>query len=624
MREMSAAVVVPQAVVHEQMQYAPEVEALLQLHQVPMRQHPITRRLPHKLLLVAGLLAAGLLTVGLLVLARLRHPASAAQANKNLEQILTEEVECSATHENCNATRCCKVPGTQCYMKADRMWALCRPSCHPGPDPTDIDDTPWTCKTLGERAPGHFKAPLNIMRAAPWVAKQCVEPGTNCNETRCCSQPGTACYRKNAAWASCKAGCIPGPDPSDADGNPWDCEQLGMRTPGIPPWPSAPAKWVAKACASDGEDCSELRCCVGAGMQCFKKNEHAAKCLVGCHPGVHMDDDNDHPWNCTPLGGRTPGKAAIAVRGPGKWVKENCSKTGTENCLHTRCCKEEGMQCYRNDDKWAGCLPSCTQWKKMEVNGELVNEKTNKSWSCEKLGTRTPRAWGTPSLFCFSVFRLYHEEANLMRNQLSKGIGIFSCDNYATFCADRGASLGDGPLGPLKTVHFQPAPVGRSKDGTAGNTALFMNVWEAVKWDGRYQTADWTIKADPDAVVIASRLRQKLKVHTGHPSFILTCGKAGMPDGPMMFGSVEAISTQALHAYFNSESTCRSLPWQSWGEDLWMGNCLKSLGVSAVGDFGMVSDGVCLYANCGDPNAAAFHPFKTVRNWMSCYWGAVR
>jgi len=203
--------------------------------------------------------------------------------------------------------------------------------------------------------------------------------------------------------------------------------------------------------------------------------------------------------------------------------------------------------------------------------------------------------------------------------------GIFSCDQYALYASDApgGTHMGDGPLGPVRTKHFKSAPVWTSKDGTAANTALFMNVWEAVRWDGTYRCCQWTIKADPDAVVLPDRLRSSLKKYSGRQTYIVTCNK-GFADGPMMFGAMEAISSGALTRYFQSESTCRNMPWQSWGEDLWMGKCLQGLGIPAVEDHGIVADNLCYGANCGNGYSAAFHPFKSKDAWMACYWQTTR
>jgi len=256
-----------------------------------------------------------------------------------------------------------------------------------------------------------------------------------------------------------------------------------------------------------------------------------------------------------------------------------------------------------------------------------------KKWTCDTLGPRTPRKWGWPSLFCVHVMRVNSYESDIVRAQLGmdgrfRG-GIFTCDQYALYASDApaGTAMGDGPLGPVRTHHFQNAPVWTSKDGTAANTALFQNVWEAVRWDGLYRCCDWTIKADPDAVILPDRLRWSLGQHLnqaqGHPLFILTCDK-GFADGPMMFGAVEAVTSSALDRYFNSESTCRNMPWQSWGEDLWLGKCLQSLGVWSQEDKGMVGDALCYGSNCGDPNRGAFHPFKNKDAWMGCYWQSTR
>merc|ERR1712032_393567 len=77
---------------------------------------------------------------------------------------------------------------------------------------------------------------------------------------------------------------------------------------------------------------------------------------------------------------------------------------------------------------------------------------------------------------------------------------------------------------------------------------------------------------------------------TGVPGYIVNCNKA-MSTGPMMFGSIEAVSRQALERYFADPGKC-SFGYQ-FGEDRWFGNCLASLGAQGIQDFGMVGDGEC-------------------------------
>jgi hypothetical protein len=132
-----------------------------------------------------------------------------------------------------------------------------------------------------------------------------------------------------------------------------------------------------------------------------------------------------------------------------------------------------------------------------------------------------------------------------MRHQLETGLGIFACDEYGVF-TDHTApwTVGPGPLGMLSTIHFQSAPVGYSKDGTAGNALLFMHVWEVVINDGRWSQHDWTVKVDPDAVMFPDRLRLHVKQHNGKKAWIANCNAfPSSSDFPMMYGALEVISS---------------------------------------------------------------------------------
>lgn len=204
-----------------------------------------------------------------------------------------------------------------------------------------------------------------------------------------------------------------------------------------------------------------------------------------------------------------------------------------------------------------------------------------------------------------------------MKAQLLKGKGIFSCEEYATFSSGETKwILGEGPRGIVEVTPFKMAEVGKSRDGTAGNAELFMHVWSSVKEQGSWYKHDWTIKVDPDAVIVPERLRLHLKKHTGDNVYLKNCDKKnGMK--PMMFGSLEALSRQAIMTYFWGEARCKELEWETWGEDLFMGKCLDMLGVTGKEDLTIVSDGVCLGVDCSS-GAAAFHPKKSVEAWMAC------
>jgi len=261
--------------------------------------------------------------------------------------------------------------------------------------------------------------------------------------------------------------------------------------------------------------------------------------------------------------------------------------------------------------------------KEAKGNTSDVCKYDGKTWTCRELGPRTLRPWGWPSLFCLHVMRLHSYESWIVKMQLKKDEnfrgGIFSCDQYAVYSHDTadGTYLGDGPLGPVHTHWFQNAPVWRSSDNTAGNTLLFMNMWEAVRWNLQYKCCDWTVKVDPDAVLLPDRMRKSLSHKTSWLNFVTTCyGR--------LYGAVEAIQSKALDRYFWNEGKCRNLPWQSWGEDVWMSKCMWSLGVPSTYDGGFVGDNVCKGTWCGNGYSSAYHPFKNANTWMSCYYQAMR
>jgi hypothetical protein len=212
-----------------------------------------------------------------------------------------------------------------------------------------------------------------------------------------------------------------------------------------------------------------------------------------------------------------------------------------------------------------------------------------------------------------------------MRHQLETGLGIFACDEYGVF-TDHTApwTVGPGPLGMLSTIHFQSAPVGYSKDGTAGNALLFMHVWEVVINDGRWSQHDWTVKVDPDAVMFPDRLRLHVKQHNGKKAWIANCNAfPSSSDFPMMYGALEVISKSALAAYevdIAGNQRCKhELQWGIMGEDMFFGNCLSLLGSEKIVDTNIVLDERCLgFQNCRSGTFAAFHPFKNVPVWMDC------
>lgn len=281
---------------------------------------------------------------------------------------------------------------------------------------------------------------------------------------------------------------------------------------------------------------------------------------------------------------------------------------------------KNGDKCYKNV-KWVlhegiprhpAWYPDLTETSRWETVQQRLHEDENTT--CHT--PCTPRVWGKPSLFCFAVFRSAGYELDLVKSQVKKGVGIFACDEFAVL-SDKVLKVTD----TINTLIIPPCEkVGVSKDGTAANTLVFMQAWTVIWKDTRYKAHDWVIKADPDAVLIIDRLRSHLMPHTGQNVFIKNCMKYTGPGWPMMFGSLEAFSHDAIETYFKGAERCQDeLEWEAWGEDLFMGNCLSMLGSKSKFDGGIIGDNVCKGANCADGTTAVYHPFKSAEAWFKCY-----
>lgn len=241
-------------------------------------------------------------------------------------------------------------------------------------------------------------------------------------------------------------------------------------------------------------------------------------------------------------------------------------------------------------------------------------------------------------MFCWALARSSSYEADLMAKQLEMGAGIFSCDGFAVL-SEQEWVVGTGPstrIGEVTALTFEGTEVGVSKDGTAGNAALFMKAWEAVLRRTAALSFDWTVKVDPDSVLVADKLRDHLKKvleankakHLKKPTtFIRNCNAYPGGDGfPAMYGALEVVSRQALLAYEDGAPSCKEdLDWATWGEDLFLCQCLTHLDVQPMDDFSISSDGTCTKVDverevdCSDRWSAVFHPFKTVDDWTACW-----
>jgi len=203
------------------------------------------------------------------------------------------------------------------------------------------------------------------------------------------------------------------------------------------------------------------------------------------------------------------------------------------------------------------------------------------------------------------------------------------CDGYSTLSTADPTKVGVDQNGKeVISLHVDMAEITLSVDGTAGNAALFINCWNVIIQAGSWNNYAWTVKVDPDAVLLPDRLRLHLAPHELENIFVLNCNAfPDSPDFPMMYGSLEIFSWRAMSSYANNMWKCMRdmnefIPL--WGEDRFMKKCMDHIGVGTIQDFDVIGDGVCTGVDCGSAYVAAFHPFKSVDEWQRCWEVAQR
>jgi len=505
--------------------------------------------------------------------------------------------KCSVGLQNCNATQCCESAGLQCYQQ-NKWYAQCRESCTEGPDPTHWDGHHWECEELGSRTAGD--------------AVVCSALGEDCRESKCCKEINTQCFAKNDDWATCKPDCqAGGPDLQDVNGDPWSCETLG-------PWTDGAKPWVESECAEEGEDCTEKKCCKSPGAQCYKQSDYWAQCKYDCAPGPVPDRSWEPDWSCEEVGRRTPGSGAMNVAPFGEWASTTCVEEG-EDCKDSKCCLGMNKQCFEKNKDWAMCLDDCTE-------GPHPEDK-NETWSCKPMGPRSINGLalkGSPSIFCWVLFQVTSYEKDIVKYQLDNNAGIFQCDGYAMLSTAEPTAIGKGPDGKdMVTLPVKKAEITTSQDGTAGNAKLFINCWDALLKDGQWRHFAWSIKVDPDAIIVPDRVRRHLQSHVLENVYVVNCNAfPSSPNFPMMYGSVEIYSWRAIDTYARNIGKClkdMGMMLPKWGEDYFMTHCLDHIGVGRISDFVSVGDNVCSGGSCGDAAFSAFHPYKSVDEWKTCW-----
>ncbi|CAK0812527.1 unnamed protein product [Prorocentrum cordatum] len=144
-------------------------------------------------------------------------------------------------------------------------------------------------------------------------------------------------------------------------------------------------------CAARGEDCTSLKCCKEAGMQCYQKNTGWAECRPDCTEGLDLRGPDNSSWSCKELGDRTAGDIPPPCVG------------AFEDCSASLCCNITGFACYEKSksDGSAFCRAQCTPGRRItnrpdgrRLAAVELQEARRREGRARRLGEEAVRAVG--------------------------------------------------------------------------------------------------------------------------------------------------------------------------------------------------------------------------------------
>ncbi|CAK0800147.1 unnamed protein product [Prorocentrum cordatum] len=268
---------------------------------------------------------------------------------------------------------CCSEPGSKCYKKND-YWFACNQTCNPYYMWKDggwvkTNETVWDCEEI--RPP-------------------CTPNGESCALSKCCSEPGMKCYKKNDYWSSCNQTCNPNylwmeTGWVKTDDTHWDCEVITIDSTDVST--DSDAGNAADAVASTDSECSPNGCCSEPGAKCYKKNDYWSSCNQTCNPNyLWMETGwvvtNETVWDCEDLTVSPVESADPIADAEAEDQNNTCSQNGA-SCALSQCCAEPGSKCYKKNDYWSSCNQTCNPYYMWQVDRWVETNET--VWDCEEV-----------------------------------------------------------------------------------------------------------------------------------------------------------------------------------------------------------------------------------------------
>merc|ERR1711997_1001000 len=253
------------------------------------------------------------------------------------------------------------------------------------------------------------------------------------------------------------------------------------------------------------------------------------------------------------------------------------------------------------------------------------------------------------SLYCFAVYTQdtgsskHSSEFELLTLQNQHGASIFTCDQWDVF-ADVSKPLGQSGYLTIRVEdeNGEFHQIKRKTTKTWVNWGLFYQVWKKVREVGKWETTDYTVKVDADAVFVPSRLRTYLSTKKGdspHGLYYENCKNVQYG----FFGNLEVITRTAAQVLTKYLENCHAefapcandgcdWKWGPWGEDVFAQRCMDHHYVDKVEAYDLTNDGACKAdrptgekdnkkwhsEDCSTLTTAAAHPFKNPKDYFKC------
>lgn len=231
-----------------------------------------------------------------------------------------------------------------------------------------------------------------------------------------------------------------------------------------------------------------------------------------------------------------------------------------------------------------------------------------------------------PTILCWGVVMPGGKEAGLVDFQRQRGLGAFSCDDWILISnvSARDALGGQAWNTEVTTINGSIhvpssfSSVGGSLVSVRANAKVFFKAWQAVIKDGRYRKFDWTLKVEPDLVIVPERLRTVLQGHCLSSGG--GCGSKMLRNfGGDLRGPVEALSRDAVEKLAGGIDECASsIDMATETEFDFLSDCTGRLGIEADRDTRLLSDDHIGEPRPCDTVHATFHPFKSAVDYENC------